>query len=128
MASAPGSKFDLRLTRPNLIALTGICILALLGLAVAVAGTSSRQWFADQPQIDRAKVRAASEKIDPNTASAASLRRLPGIGPNRAQKIVQFRQSGPPIAYRTAADLSKIPGIGKGTVRKIAPYLNLPPD
>lgn len=121
----PARKFDMRLTRGNQIALGGLCILAWLGLTGAMAGTN-QLWFTNHPPVDREKVRAASEKIDPNTASIASLRRLPGIGLVRAENIVIFRRSRGSKAFHTPEDLEKIHGIGKGTVHKISPYLKIP--
>lgn len=121
----PAMKFEFRLTRANLIALAGLCILAGASLAWAMVGTN-RLWFTNRLPVDRAKVRAATEKIDPNIASPASLRRLPGIGIVRAQNIVLYRREHAPRPFRTAGDLSKIPGIGKGTVRKVSPYLAIP--
>ena len=122
----PARKIDVRLTRGNLIALAGLCILACLGLSGTMTRTN-RLWFTNHPPVDRAKTRAASEKIDPNTASVASLRRLPGIGITRAENIALFRRNNSP-KFRTPEDLTKIPGIGKGTVKKISPYLKITPD
>ena len=42
---------------------------------------------------DPDKIALVRERIDPNTATAASLRRLPMIGPEKAKAIVQYRQA-----------------------------------
>ena len=57
-------------------------------------------------------------RINPNTAPAASLMRLPNIGPKRAQAIVEYRQAvgGSGAAFEKAEDLEKIKGIGPATV------------
>ncbi len=67
----------------------------------------------------------AVERINPNSAPAASLMRLPGIGRVRAMDIVDFRQAQPPNrpAFQSADDLQNIRGIGPVTAEKIAPYL-----
>jgi competence protein ComEA len=65
------------------------------------------------------------DKINPNTATIASLVRLPNIGPKRAEVIVEYREtldSGGP-AFGRSADLEKIKGIGPKTSRKIQPWL-----
>jgi competence protein ComEA len=50
-------------------------------------------------------------KVNINTASAAELETLPGIGPALAQRIVDYRtQHGP---FRTVRDLMKVTGIGE---------------
>ena len=70
----------------------------------------------------------ASDVIDPNTASWASLARLPGIGPTRAQAICAYRRAYEADhegrrAFSEPADLTAVPGIGETIVEHIAPYL-----
>lgn len=60
----------------------------------------------------------AEEWINPNTAAAASLMRLPGIGRVRAMEIIKMRP------YESAAQMDRVRGIGPRTVEKIAPYLS----
>lgn len=62
------------------------------------------------------------ERIDPNTASEAQLRRLPGIGPSRARAIIELRKSG---RFRVAEDLLPVPGIGEVILARVAPHLDL---
>jgi len=66
--------------------------------------------------------------INPNTAPAASLARLPGIGPTRAAAIVDYRQSfsadeGAAGAFKDCADLQKVKGIGPKTAGGIRQFL-----
>lgn len=69
------------------------------------------------------RIRAATELINPNTASAGSLQRLPGIGPSRASAIIVYRQAHGPAAFQTATELMAIKGIGPATARNVAPHL-----
>ncbi len=67
----------------------------------------------------------AAERVNPNTAPAASLMRLPGIGRVRATDIVDFRQnrgSEQPV-FQRADDLQQIRGIGPVTAGRVEPYL-----
>ena len=67
---------------------------------------------------------ALATRINPNTADSASLVRLPGIGPARADAIIKYRNSPDitPPAFRSADDLQNIKGIGPKTVEKLAPH------
>lgn len=66
------------------------------------------------------------DRLDPNTASAAELAVLPGIGPSKAQAIVEYRDSQPAPAFAAPADLMRVHGIGEVTAQKLAPYLYFP--
>lgn len=60
----------------------------------------------------------ASGPIDINAADAAALEQVKGIGPAKAQAIVDYRtQNGP---FASTADLVKVPGIGAKTMEQIS--------
>ncbi len=61
--------------------------------------------------------------ININTASWEVLETLPGIGPDRAKQIVQYRQK---IGrFLTLEDLLNVPGIGTTIFNQIKPFLTL---
>lgn len=62
-------------------------------------------------------------KIPLHQATAQDLSSLPGLGPVKAQNIVDFLQTHGPIARFDA--LLQIPGMGLKTLVKIKPYLSL---
>jgi competence ComEA-like helix-hairpin-helix protein len=70
-----------------------------------------------------------AESVNPNTASASSLVRLPGIGRSKAQAIIDYRErfrvqySGAP-AFHRPVDLTRVSGIGPHTVEAIAEWLD----
>lgn len=60
---------------------------------------------------------AFASPVDINTADAAALEQIKGIGPAKAQAIIDYRtQNGP---FANTADLVKVPGIGAKTVEQI---------
>ena len=63
---------------------------------------------------------ATSGPIDVNTAAAAELERLPGVGVKIAQEIVTYRDAHGP--FGSAADLAKVSGISE---RMVAEWGNL---
>lgn len=52
--------------------------------------------------------------VDLNTASQAELETISGIGPKKAQAIIEYRKKNGP--FKSADDLDKVPGFGKKTV------------
>jgi competence protein ComEA len=68
---------------------------------------------------------ATTELINLNTASAAELEALPGIGPTTAQKIVQYREQNGP--FINAEDIINVSGIGPGTYERIKDLITVGP-
>jgi len=61
--------------------------------------------------------------IDLNTATAKDFERLPGIGPQIAQRIVDYRtQNGP---FTNVEDLTKVRGIGTKTFERLHPLITV---
>ena len=60
----------------------------------------------------------ASGRINLNSAGAAELEQLPGIGPSLAQRIVDHRTKHGP--FRTVDDLKKVSGIGEAKFAQLA--------
>jgi competence ComEA-like helix-hairpin-helix protein len=85
---------------------------ALLGFAAgSAAGT---------PELEH--------RINPNDAPSASLVRLPGVGPAKAQAIVTYRQQfnrndKGNFAFRDCDDLRNVKGIGPVTAQGMCEWL-----
>ena len=124
MTGPPRNRYDLAWRRGNLVALLIACVLAAGWLAAR--GLADGLWLGREPRVDRSRVDAADEKIDPNTAGVASLLRLPGVGPVKARAIVEYRDAHGPRAFRFAEDLAEVHGIGPSTVREVARHLSIP--
>lgn len=65
------------------------------------------------------------EVIDPNTATAAELMRLPRVGPALAERILADRDANG--RYRSLDQLGRVPGIGERTLELLAPHVDLRP-
>ena len=61
--------------------------------------------------------------LDLNTATAEELERLPGIGPELAERILAHRtQHG---AFETIEELMEVPGIGEGKLAALEGYVQI---
>ncbi len=61
--------------------------------------------------------------LDLNTATAAELEELPGIGPALAARIVDYRTTHGP--FETLAEVQSVDGIGPATFTEIEPFLTI---
>jgi competence protein ComEA len=59
-------------------------------------------------------------RVDVNSAPAAALEALPGIGPALARRIVATRSQRP---FSTVEELERVPGIGPATVARLRPLV-----
>ena len=67
----------------------------------------------------------ADGKVILNTATATELRRLPGVGAKRAEKIVMLRERLG--RFKKPSDLLRVRGIGVKSLRKMLPHLVVDP-
>jgi competence protein ComEA len=66
---------------------------------------------------DSTSAAGTSGPVNVNTATLEELETLPGIGPSRAQDIINNRP------YATVDELDRVPGIGSATLEKLRPYV-----
>jgi len=59
--------------------------------------------------------------VDVNSADAAALETIPGIGPRLAERIVAFRESNGP--FGSAEELLDVNGVSERLLEEISPYL-----
>lgn len=93
-------------------------VLLMLGIGVTVAAAqtgSARKTTAAQTM--------ASTPVNLNTASAAQLEALPGIGKAMADRIVEYRQKNG--SFKKAEDLMNVRGIGEKNFLKLKPLVTV---
>ncbi len=95
------------------VALSVLCLLAA-GWAV----WSGRSHALEPP---RAAPASQTVRLDLNSATAAQLESLPGIGPRRAEDIVADRAARGP--FESVDDLDRVPGIGPRTLERLRPFV-----
>jgi competence protein ComEA len=97
-----------------------IAIVLIAAVSASHRGPGS---FAPLPEPAEPSARA-SDPIDPNTATAAQLQALPGIGPTLARRIIAERAARP---FSRVDDLRRVRGIGPRTLSRVGPRLRIAP-
>ena len=122
MTPAPARRYDLGWRRGNLAVL--IVLVSLAAAALGARALLDRRDLGPVPKGLSQRAAAARELINPNTATAASLRRLPRIGPALARAIITARDSEAGGPFTDLDDLQhRVRGIGPKTTQRLAPYL-----
>ena len=62
-------------------------------------------------------------KVNINTANSAELQSIPGIGPSKAERIIEYRESEG--RFNTIDDIKNISGIGNKTFENIKEYITV---
>jgi competence protein ComEA len=88
--------------------------LALVALLAALAAPATAQQAATPQPAPAAKAEAV---INLNTATAADLESLPGIGKSTAQRILEYRQKSG--GFKKVEELMNVKGIGEKSFLKI---------
>jgi hypothetical protein len=91
----------------------------------------NRAYVPDPPPPQGPRYHEVADRIDPNTADAASLAALPMIGEKRAQDIVEYRDARRTRApdrpvFTRPEDLLQIKGFGQASLETLRPYLLFP--
>ena len=93
----------------------------LLGAVLAWNGAPS---YAQEAVAEAAMRAAVTEKVNINSADAATLARmLNGVGQSRAEEIVRYREAFG--SFDTVEELAEVKGIGPATVERNRPVIVL---
>lgn len=74
----------------------------------------------------RSRGKTLRGKLNLNTATGEQLQLLPGVGPAKSERIVEFRQKHG--KFRRIQDLRRVKGFGQKTLKKLTPYLAIEGD
>jgi competence protein ComEA len=92
-----------------------VCAAGLLAAAMMLAAGGQAAAAPGSPPAAAAAAEAAG-KVDVNSASAAELASLPGIGDSKAAAIIAEREKKP---FASVDDLERVRGIGARTVEDL---------
>jgi len=127
MTSPARQRVSLRWRRDDCVAL--VVLVGAWGAYLVWAGAAGGGLLGGAVATDPHKIDLVRERIDPNTATAASLRRLSMIGPEKAKAIVDYRRAKARAggrAFHFVEDLQDVPGIGPGIVARVRDFVTLP--
>lgn len=105
-----------------------LCLATLVG-ATALAATPELPESPNMSEVELDRPDAGERfdaavvlegQVNINTASAAELELLPGIGPSIAQRIVDYREDHP---FKQRNNIRRVKGVGPKTFDKIKDFL-----
>ena len=94
------------------------CVLSILCVWLLAAPLSAQE----KPASAKAAPTAGAP-INLNTATAAQIASLPGIGPKAAQRIVEYRQKN--NGFKKIEELMNVKGIGEKSFLKLKPLITV---
>ena len=92
-------------------------------VALAIVAFASVRPLAQQSSSSQTP--AAAPLVNLNTATAADLEKLPGIGPATAARIIEYRQKNGP--FKKTEELMNIQGIGEKSFLKLKTLVTVVP-
>jgi competence protein ComEA len=95
--------------------------LAVALVFAALCAPVAAQDKADKPAKKEAAAPAATVNL--NTASAAQIESLPGVGPKVAERIIEYRQKNG--GFKKIEELMNVKGIGEKSFLKLKPYITV---
>jgi len=99
-----------------------LSVVAISGLLASIPahGVSAQ---AKAPAPRGAKAAPTTAVVNINTASAAELDSLPGIGAKTAARIIEYRQKNGP--FKKVEELMNVRGVGEKNFLKLKPQLTV---
>jgi len=98
-------------------------VLSLAALALLAAAQPQAQSKPGAASRTNTKTAAASGVVNLNSASAAELEKLPGVGAATAARIIEYRQKKGP--FKKIEELMNVQGIGEKSFLKLKPQITI---
>jgi competence protein ComEA len=98
----------------------------LLVAALIAAGLLAAAWLRAGRVLVGSGGAVPDMRLDLNSASAAELVVLPGLGEKLAERVVVDREARGP--FRSVAELERVPGVSAALAERLAPYLAAGPE
>ena len=99
-------------------------VLSFVAVAFLLVASPSHVLAAQAKTTSRAAGKPSSTAIvNLNTASAADLEGLPGIGAKTAARIVEYRQKNGP--FKKVEELMNVRGVGEKNFLKLKPQISI---
>ncbi len=95
-----------------------VCLVLSGGVAFSAHAGSQTAGGAPQDAVPAAL-------IDINTASAADLERLPGVGARLAERIIEYRDKNG--GFKKVEELMNVQGIGEKSFLRLKPLISVTP-
>ena len=99
------------------------CALAMVCLAATAPLAAQEKPASGRRAAAAASKAAIDAPVNLNTASAAQIATLPGVGPKAAERIVEYRQKNG--GFKKIEELMNVKGIGEKSFLKLKPLITV---
>ena len=88
-----------------------------------IVGTASNSKIGTEASSEGSQSGITNGKVNLNLADSATLQTIPGIGPSKAERIIDYRTTQG--RFKKAEDIMNITGIGEKTFQSIRDYITV---